>query len=78
MTRRPVNARARKRTVYKAMERKAKRGRDAAGRSNIRLRLATPAPSRGFLRRLLSEANRRMELEAAIARHPAGKGLVAA
>ena len=80
LTRKPVNARAGKRLVRKQMDRKARRGRVRSARSTIILRLATPAPSRGFLRAILSKANREHDaalLAAAMDRHPAGTKVAA-
>jgi hypothetical protein len=80
MTRHPVNTRAVKRAMAKAMAHKARRGRRAAARSTIAARLANPAPSRGFLRLLLSTANRQAEQAAraeSMVRHPAGSAVAA-
>lgn len=80
LTRQPLNTRAKKRDLAKVMSKKAKRGRVRAAKSTIALRLATPAPSRGFLRLLLANANRahdEMVRHATIGRHPAGKAMAA-
>lgn len=79
-TRAPLNTRERKRAAARDMARKAKRGRVRAARSTIALQAQTARPSRGFLRLLLANANRQAEqarLDAAMAAHPAGKGLAA-
>jgi hypothetical protein len=52
---RPVNDRARRRTAARNGRRRLKRGRIIAARSTIAERLATPAPSRGFLRRFVRQ-----------------------
>jgi len=82
LTRKPVDDRAGKRAFRKRADRKARRGRVRSARSTIALRLATPAPSRGFLRAVLSKANREADalndlLAVAKDRHPAGTKVAA-